>query len=121
MSPEQLELMQHALGMDEHGRFEGGRQYRNYYCAAGDSEATCRALVALGHMREGRSSAITGGEPVFHATPAGIAATQAASPPPPVLTRAQRRYQAFLDEDSGLSFGEWLRSGAERPRHACGW
>ncbi|QGW82952.1 hypothetical protein [Variovorax paradoxus] len=26
------------------------------------------------------------------------------------MTRSQRRYEAFLDADSGLRFGEWLRT-----------
>lgn len=34
------------------------------------------------------------------------------SPAPPRLTRSQRRYRAYLAADSGLSFGEWLRTRA---------
>lgn len=30
----------------------------------------------------------------------------------PELTRSQRRYQRFLDADSGMSFGEWLKCGS---------
>lgn len=32
------------------------------------------------------------------------------SPPPPKLTRSQKRYEAWLDADCGLTFGEFLRS-----------
>lgn len=30
------------------------------------------------------------------------------------MTRSQRRYEAFLREDSGLRFGEWLRTNRAR-------
>lgn len=30
------------------------------------------------------------------------------------MTRSQRRYEAFLEADSGLSFGEWLRTPCAR-------
>ncbi len=30
------------------------------------------------------------------------------------MTRSQRRYEAFLEEDSGLRFGEWLRTSGAR-------
>lgn len=113
MSPEHLHILQHATGMDAHGQFPDGR-YRNYYVAGGSSEARCRELVGLGLMREGRSSALTGGEPCFHVTDAGIQAAQDASPPPPKLTRAQRRYRAWVKADCGLSFGEWLRYADDR-------
>jgi hypothetical protein len=117
VSPEHLHILQHATGMDAHGRFPHG-EYRNYYVAGGDSEAPCRELVALGLMTEGMRNALTGGEQCFHVTRAGIRAAQEASPPAPKLTRAQRRYRAWLRADCGLSFGEWLRSGADCYRRA---
>lgn len=30
------------------------------------------------------------------------------------MTRSQRRYEAFLEEDSSLQFGEWLRTTGAR-------
>lgn len=43
----QLEILQHALGVDPFGR---GPMYRNHFCAGGDDEATCRELVQIGFM-----------------------------------------------------------------------
>jgi hypothetical protein len=42
-------------------------------------------------------------------TEAGKQAMLAASPKPPKLTRAQKRYRQFLAADSGLSFIEWCK------------
>lgn len=114
MSPEQLQILQHTTGMDEHGRFKGGEQYRNHFVAGGSDEVVCRELVALGYMTERNMGALSGGMPCFTATRAGIKAAQDESPPPPKLTRAQRRYRAWLKADTGLSFGEWLRDGGGR-------
>jgi len=44
-----LQILQHSLGLDEYGQ---GEMYRNHFCAGGDDEGTCRALVALGYMRQ---------------------------------------------------------------------
>ncbi len=48
MTVRQLEILQHALGVDEYGR---GQMYRNHFCAGGSDEDICRELVALGYMR----------------------------------------------------------------------
>lgn len=114
MTPEQLHILQHTTGMDQHGRFKGGEQYRNHFVAGRDDETTCRELVALGYMAEHDMGALSGGMPCFSATRAGIQAAQEASPPPPKLTRGQRRYRAWVKADCGLSFGEWLRDGGAR-------
>lgn len=47
---------------------------------------------------------------LFNVTDIGRAAVTATADPKPKLTRAQRRYKAYLDSDSGLRFSEWLRS-----------
>lgn len=107
---EQLDVLQHACGLDPFGR---GTWYRNYY--VGES-ATCRALVADGLMMEGRTSDLTGGDPVFHVTEAGKAWIRANSPEPPRLTRSQQRYRTFLRADPGVSFREfmgWGKAGAK--------
>jgi hypothetical protein len=102
---EQLQILQHALDVDQYGQ---GEMYRNHFCAGGKDEDVCRELVAMVYMR------------VFHpnqsplpyyncsVTDSGKQAMLTESPRPPKLTAGQRRYQRFLDEDSGLSFGEWL-------------
>lgn len=105
MTAKQLEILQHALGVDQYGR---GRMYRNHFCAGGDDEAVCRELVAMGYMCQ---HATTDVFPYFNCsvTDAGKRAMREASPKPPKLTRAQRRYRAFLDSDTDLSFLEWLK------------
>jgi hypothetical protein len=106
MTPEQLQILQHALGLDEYGR---GEMYRNHFCAGDDDEPICRALVEMGYMRVFRPNAPP--YPYYNCTvtEAGKEAVRRESPEPPKLTRAQRRYRRFLEADSDLSFMEWLR------------
>lgn len=106
MTPAQLHILQHSLGVDQYGR---GQQYRNHFCAGGKDRDTCRELVAAGYMTEHRASDITGGNPVFTVTREGRIAMAEASPKRPKLTRSQRRYRDYLDADSSLTFGEWLK------------
>lgn len=104
MTSRQLEILQHALGVDQYGR---GARTRNHFCAGAADEPTCRELVALGLMVTFERSWL----PYYNCmvTPAGIDAMLANSPAPPKLTRSQYRYRRFLDHDSGLSFREWLK------------
>jgi hypothetical protein len=103
----QLEILQHALGADEHGRI---RRYseRNHFCAGPDDEPDCRELVTMGYMRQ---HATTDVFPYFNCsvTDAGRKAMREESPVPPKLTRSQLRYQRFLNADTGHSFREWLK------------
>lgn len=103
LTAQQLEVLQHSLGLDEYGR---GPAYRKHY--VGESQ-TCRELVAIGYMREYPASELTGGDPLFLVTVEGLEATRRESPTPPKLTRSQVRYRRFLDADCGLRFGEWIR------------
>ena len=77
--------------------------------AGGEDVADCAELVAMGYMRSFRSQWL----PYFNCTVAdkGKEAVRRESPVPPTLTRSQKRYLRFLDADSGLSFGEWLKAG----------
>lgn len=104
MTARQLEILQHALGVDQFGQ---GQIYRNHFCAGGDDEPTCRELVALGFMETFTRKWL----PYYNClvTEAGKAAMLEHSPAPPKLTRGQQRYRRFLDADSGVSFGEWLK------------
>jgi len=113
MKKEHLQILQHSLGVDEFGRitrgFRGADVFpRNYFCAGGKDEDVCRELIALGYMRQHPTTRLY---PYLNCsvTEAGIAAMRAESPKPPKLSRAQQRYRRFLEEDSGLNFGEWLR------------
>ncbi len=104
MTPEQLQILQHALGVDEFGQ---GKQYRNHFCAGGADESTCRELVSLGYMETFERSYL----PSYNCTvtQAGKDAMAAESPKPPKLTRGQIRYREFISADCGLRFGEWLK------------
>ena len=42
-------------------------------------------------------------------TEAGKQAVRDESPPPPKLTRSQKRYRRFLNADTGRPFREWLK------------
>jgi hypothetical protein len=109
VTPEGLHILQHSLGLDRHGR---GRAYRNRYVAGSDDAPKCEALVEVGLMQRRRVLAeLTGDLPLYMVTPAGEAYVRAHSPPAPKLSRSQRRYEAFLNADCGLPFGEWLRRG----------
>lgn len=108
---DKLGVLQHTLGVDEYGR---GEQYRNHFCAGeGHSDIeTCRQLVADGLMIERQPSELSGGDFIFQATNEGKKWMSANSPKPPALTRGQRRYRGWLNADSGLTFGEYLKSKA---------
>ena len=45
ITPRQREILQHTLGLKQHGR-----EYRNRYCPGQKDEADCEALEALGLM-----------------------------------------------------------------------
>jgi hypothetical protein len=107
MTPRQLEILQHTLGADRYGRRQRYSD-RNYFCAGPADEPDCRELIALGFMKQHKT---TEWLPYFNcsATDAGIKAMREGSPAPPKLTRGQQRYRRFLDADCDRSFGEWLK------------
>lgn len=99
MEKELLHILQHSLGLDQYGQ---GRQYRNHYVAGGDDAKKCRSLVGQGYMQEHQATQLSGGDPVFTVTPAGIDYVSLNSPAPPQkpkLTRSQKRYQEYLAAD----------------------
>ena len=105
MTERQLEILQHSLGLDQYGQ---GQMYRNHFCAGGSDEETCRELVALGYMVQHET---TKWLPYFNCsvTDAGKEAIKRESPRAPRLSRGQKRYRAFLEADTGESFGQWLK------------
>jgi hypothetical protein len=104
VTPEQLHILQHALGLDQYGQ---GTMYRNHYVGG---ERECRPLVAMGYMIERPASELTGGAPLFHVTEAGKTAVREQSPKPPKLTRSQKRYREYLKvADLFDGFGQWLK------------
>jgi hypothetical protein len=120
-----LHILQHALGLDDYGRDDRGRipanvdePYRNRYVISErcDSWALCMEHVEAGRMSKHGPSAMFGGADgyCFCVTEAGLVHVRERSPTPPKRTRSQKRYDRYLDADSGLSFGEWLK---EERRH----
>lgn len=115
MRPDLLHILQHALGLDEHGLYKGARDgYRNHYVTGPDcdSYAPCRELVEGGLMaehppREGWLPYST-----FVVTDRGREVVAEQSPPAPKLTRGQKRYQRYLRSGADMSFGDWLRGYA---------
>ena len=91
MTPKQLHILQHALGVNEYGL---GEQYRNNYVGGAEE---CRPLVAMGYMTEHKASEITGGDPLFTVTDAGKNAVKDESPNPPKITRSQQRMMDYRD------------------------
>lgn len=102
-----LHILQHSLGVDQYGR---GEQYRNHFCTGpgSDDHPICMALTEQGLMTRRVAPEHYGGMDFFYVTDAGRQYVAANSPPPPKLTRGERRYQQYLDADCDMSFGEWL-------------
>ena len=113
-SPEELHILQHSLGVDKHGQ---GRQYRNAYVVGPGSDGfdTCQGLARAGLMRDCGPQAMNGGMHTYTVTDIGRIVMARDSEPAPKLTAAQKRYRAWLNEDCGMPFGEWLQRGFYRP------
>lgn len=113
----QLHILQHSIGADQYGRIVRGGGRNHFVTGEGSTDHPhCMALVASGLMTRRSGSAISGGDDIFHVTDSGREYVRTNSTKAPKLTRSQRRYGAFLSEDSGLRFGEWLRSTARTPQ-----
>jgi hypothetical protein len=113
MTPEQLQIIQHSLGVDQYGQ---GRQYRNHFVTeqTGRDGAICESLCAYGLMeRDNRfPNELSGGSDCYHVTEAGKRLFFANCPRPPRKTRSQKRYEEWLRLDgcSGETFGQWLKN-----------
>ena len=117
MKPDLLDILQHSLGLDRYGIYNGARDgYRNHFASGPgcDHYALCRELVDAGFMVEHQPRASWQEYSTFVVTDRGREVVRAESPAPPKLSRSQRRYQRFLDADSSMSFGEWMKSEAKR-------
>lgn len=108
MNPRQLEILQHTLGLDKYGQ---GEMYRNHFCAGAGDEVICRELIALGYMQQHPT---TKWLPYFNCsvTEEGKQAVLHESPKAPKLSRSKKRYRAFVNADSGMTFKEWIQRGA---------
>lgn len=106
-----LHILQHALGVDQHGC---GDQYRSHFVTGEGSKdhPTCMTLVEQGLMtRRAGSTLPFDGDDLFHVTDDGRAYVAEHSPAPPKLTAGQKRYRDWLDGAADwMSFGDWLKS-----------
>lgn len=109
----ELHILQHSLGVDQYGQ---GEQYRNHFCTGEGTVdyPTCMALVERGLMTRRDGSYLTGGDYLFMVTEAGRQFVADNSPAPPKTTRAQRRYRAYLNSDTSLSFIDWMKSSGRQ-------
>lgn len=103
ITPRQIEIMQHTLGINESRR----EPYRNYY-AAGPlhyANSDLETLVSLGMMTKSPAPKFCpSGDVVYSCTDTGRDTALSALPPPPKPTR----YSEYLDADSCQDFSEWL-------------
>jgi hypothetical protein len=108
VTAQELHILQHALGLDQYG---SGRSYRRHFVTGPGSTdwESCVRLTAMGYMKRGRDGPLTGGDYCFLVTEAGRRAVRGQSPRPPKLSRAKARYRQYLNAESSLPFGEWLR------------
>ncbi len=104
-----LHILQHSLGVDQYGR---GNQYRYHFCTGPGStdHPTCLDLTKRGLMTRVIAPKHFGGDDMFYVTDAGRAYVAERSPAPPKRTRSQERYSRYLDADSRMSFGEWMKT-----------
>lgn len=107
VTKDELDIIQHATG-----RNYNPRHVRNYFLAGKDSKdlALCRLLTERGFMRGGQTIGWCADDVHFTVTEAGEREYLRLRPPPK-LTRSQQRYEQFLQEDSGMKFGDWLKLG----------
>lgn len=117
MKPQHLQILQHALGLDEYGR---GTMYRDHFVTGeGNADhAACVELSELGYMTRRAAIQLFGGDDIFRVTAAGKEAAIVNSPAPPKVSRSKQRYSDFLHAESSLSFGDWLKM-KERQRREC--
>lgn len=115
MTEKQLQILQHALGVDQYGR---GEMYRNRFCAGGADVDLCKSLIELGYMKQHPTTDLF---PYFNCsvTEAGKAAVRRESPKPPKLSRGKQRYLRFLNwsDATGGTFREFLDYLKEAPLH----
>jgi hypothetical protein len=78
MTSEQLQILQHSLGLDEYGR---GKMYRNHFVTGEGStdHPACMALTEAGLMRRRANVEMYGGSDIFFVTDEGKKAVIAES------------------------------------------
>lgn len=117
MPPNQLHILQHALGLDEYGR---GTCHRNRFVTGeGSSDhSDCLALVEAGLMTRRAAVALFSGDDIFTVTDAGKKAAVEMSPAAPKVPKEKQRYLDWLAYDGAMSFIDWLRWKQQQKRAA---
>ncbi|CAM5998730.1 unnamed protein product [Sphagnum balticum] len=111
MIPRQLEILQHALGVDKYGLTPKGFTLytRNRFCAGVADEPDCRELVAIGYMVQHET---TDWLPYFNCsvTTEGMKAMHKASPAPPKVSRSAKRFEEYksFSDAFDCTFRQWL-------------
>ncbi len=113
-----LEIIQHAIGCDQHGRYGLHGEYRNRYVigpGCGQYDLVMR-MVADGRMRriDAPSSELLYGMSIFEVTDIGREYMRENSTSPPKLTRSQQRYLDWLGGDGPRRFGEFMEQLGKR-------
>jgi len=122
-TPRQLEMLQHALGLDGCGQPPDGYRgcsdddfpgcYRNRYVTDKQSPdgQECEKMVELGWMtRLVEQPGFIGGMTNYFVTNLGYDTVKQHSPAPKKLTRSQQRYQDFRNFDGVFAdFRAYLR------------
>lgn len=121
LSPQQLRILQHSLGVNEYGE---GNQYRNHFVTSPEipDGKLCEELVSLGMMTSQGPRALAGGMHCYNVTPQGIDAVALQSPvrpPRPKLTRSQQRYRDYLESETSDSFSQWIGAYKKHRRTHC--
>ncbi len=107
MTAQQLQVLQHALGVNQYAQ---GAMSRNFFAAGALDEIVCRDLVKLGFMREFPPVSWRR-YPYFAVTEAGILGMRRESPDPPNVSPARKRYLEYcrFADAYNCTFAEWLK------------
>jgi len=109
MDSKLLHILQHSLGVDQYGQ---GNQYRNFFGTdpGGKDFKMCQELVSMGLMKDLGTRDWTGDEHCFVVTDIGKEVMAKESPAPPKVSRAKKRYMAYLKSDGRFnSFSHFLK------------
>jgi hypothetical protein len=120
LTPQQLHIIQHSLGLDQYGR---GREYRNHFVTGpGSSDfADCESLVDGACMTVRRNLPLAGGDGsnCYTVTDWGRMKMHEQSPEPPKVPKSKLRYKAWLEVSDcypDWGFGDWLKANQKRKR-----
>jgi len=113
---EQLNILRHAIGYDDNGndnypnaRSDDERRNRFVTSPAHKDGQNCQRNVEQGWMADLGAQHMMSMDHFYVVTDAGKAVVRLHAPLKKRLTKSQERYRRFLDADSGLRFGEWLK------------